>query len=268
MIAMNDADFPDDFEDRDDTPVYAAPEDIEPSALARSLCSLPILGDDVYLRMQAYNVSAVDHFLIGMEREALARYFHDDRVPPDLLQLLSALTQMWIFSAYELLRTWRSRARDIIKWAESGGLAQKLKSYERTTDDRDFGRRLRASQIKKAMDDPGYVELLRAALDVTHITFTRLEHVRVSLAKHEVAKSKGQPALYPGYGRLNTWCGALEYELARGRVSYDLLCRRDIADALRAVETSERPSKEHLAAFDAFMKGDFGSADPFQADKS
>lgn len=248
----------------DDGPDYAALKDIHPNALAIGLCRLPLLGGDVYLRMQAQNVSMVDHLLMGMEQEALQREFAEDRVPGDLLMLLSALTQMWIFSVYELLRTWRGRTRDIIKWAESGGLAQKLKSYEQTGEYHDYGKELRAKEIKKAMEDPGHLDELRAALDVTMMTYTRLEHVRVSLAKHVVAKSNDQPAHAPGYARLNKWCGALQYELARGHVSYDVVCRRDIADALRTIDMSSRPSKEDLEAFDAFMKGGFEGDDAFE----
>lgn len=226
-----------------DVPNYAPLEEISSTALAGALRKLPMLGDDMYLRMQAYNVSVVDHLLMQMEQDALQLEFAEDRVPGELLWMLSALTQMWFFSLYELLRTWRSRCWDLIKWGESGGLAQKLKSYAQTDGYTDVGKEIRAEQIKRVIDTPALIEDLRSALDATHITFTRLAHVRMSLAKHEVAGSKGRPARSPGYARLNKWCGSLEYELVRGQITYDVVCRRDIADALRADVLSDPPSK-------------------------
>jgi hypothetical protein len=245
-----------DYQDeQDSTPDYAQPNLVSSSALAASLDRLPMLGDDVYLRMQAFNVSVVDHLLMQTEHEALQTQFRNDRVRGDCLVMLSALTPMWFFSAYELLRTWRARCRDLITWADNGGLALKLKAYAQDEGFTDFGKEVRAEQVERVMNDPLLVEALRGALDVTHYTFTRLEHIRIALAKHEVANSKGAPAHSPGYGRMNRWCGSLEYELVRDGVTYDVVCRRDIADALRSTDTSNRPSKEELSSFNAFMKG-------------
>ncbi len=240
-----------------DPPDYAESSEIHPTDLAMGLRSLPLLGSDLYLRMQAHDVSAVDHFIMSLEEQAQEQELQDDRVAPEHLMLLSALTQMWIFSVYELLRTWRARAKDLIKWSENGGLAKKLATYEKQSNPFHLANDLRAEEIKTVINDPTVVDQLRAALDITHILFTRLEHLRVSLAKHVVARSNDQPALSPGYARLNTWCGSLEYELARGMVTYDVICRRDIADALRSISTAERPTKEELKEFDAFMKGKY-----------
>lgn len=61
----------------------------------------------------------------------------------------------------------------------------------------------------------------------TQIPFTRLEWVRVSLAKREVGGNDKQAALTPGYGRINNWCGSLDFELENGTYSMGYISRRD-----------------------------------------
>lgn len=244
-------------------PRYPRAESIGASDLADALCRLPMLGDDLFLRMQAYNLSSVDHMIMGMEQEALRQSFRDDRISPDLLQLLSALTQMWIFASYELLRTWRSRIKQIIKWAENGGLASKLEVYERPARHRDLGNDLRASELRAVMSDPSLLDALRRGLIVTHVTFTRLHHLRITLAKHEIPNTKAKSAHMPGYARVNSWCGALEYHLSKSGTTYAVLCRRDIAEELRGVVGAVPQSADELAAFDAFMDSSFEVGDVF-----
>lgn len=86
--------------------------------------------------------------------------------------------------------------------------------------------------------------------------FVRLEGIRISLAKHEVRKKKGSVALHPGYGRINRWCGALDYEIENGRYSIGDINRRDIADEIRMLASNGYvPSDEDIASFDEFMRG-------------
>jgi hypothetical protein len=60
---------PDDYiEDHDDDiPDFRGPEEIEATELSHALGSLHLLGDDPFLRMQAFNLSLVDHFIMGLE---------------------------------------------------------------------------------------------------------------------------------------------------------------------------------------------------------
>lgn len=57
------------------------------------------------------------------------------------------------------------------------------------------------------------------------------------------------------YGRINSWCDTLDYELNNGRYILGYINRRDIADSLRAILSLSVPSDEELGSFDAFMKG-------------
>ena len=84
---------------------------------------------------------------------------------------------------------------------------------------------------------------------------SRLEHLRIGLAKHEVRGLKNSIAFAP-VGRINMWCGSLDYEIGSGNVVLDVVSRRDIADSLRGTtDHSSLPSEEHLKSFDNFMKG-------------
>ena len=163
---------------------------------------------------------------------------------------------MWIFAAYELLRTWRQRTSDMIKWHDNSGLEIKLRSLEEDLGYQHFGRAYRAAQIKKVIDDPSMIFRIRNDRQRVHMLFTRLESLRVSLAKHEVRGRGGSVALVPGYGRINQWCGALDYELENGRYSMGYVNRRDIADDIRGLLTmDELPTDEELTSFDEYMKG-------------
>ena len=53
----------------------------DPKALIRALQSLPLLGDDLYLRTQAMNLGVVDHFLLDVELQLLQEYEQLERTP-------------------------------------------------------------------------------------------------------------------------------------------------------------------------------------------
>jgi len=118
-----------------------------------------------------------------------------------------------------------------------------------------LGREVRAGQIETVLEDPSRMEAIVDDLKRTYIPFARLEAIRVSLAKHEVHKRHNSVALNPGYGRINQWCGALDYEIELGGTSLGTINRRDIAEQIRAFPYMDVPSDEDLASFDAFMRG-------------
>ena len=245
-----------DYEDHDEGPRYLSASAIDTNALRQALCNLNLLGDDPYLRMQAFNLAIVDPFLTDLEYQVLQKLVDEERTPLPEAAFLSAQSQMWIFAAYELLRTWQQRCRDMIKWAESGGLNQKLTALERDQGYQHFGKLYRAAQIKAVIADPDRMKAIRRDLKRTRIPFTRIETIRISLAKHEVRKKDNSVALRPGYGRINSWCGALDYEIENGIYSMGTINRRDIADEIRALLADDYvPSDDDIASFDEFMRG-------------
>jgi hypothetical protein len=210
---------------------------------------------DLYLSMQAQNLAIVDHFLNELEQRVLKRLHGEDRTPIDDAMFLNAQSQMWIFAAYEVMRTWRQRAKELIKWHDNGGLRQKLEALEADKSFFHDGNHRQAMMIQSVMADPSVVQALRDDLKRTHFVFGRMEYLRISLAKHEVPGRAKSPAIAPGYGRINRWCGALDYELSNGKYIMGCVNRRDIADGIRAIPTLEVPTADDLTSFDDFMKG-------------
>lgn len=256
----------DDFQDADDHPHpsegYRHPDDISLHELSDALLSLHLLGDDMFLRMQANNLALIDQFIMQHETELLQTYLQRERTPIEHATFVSAQSQMWIFAAYELLRTWRQRAKDSIKLHENGGLVPKAKALEQDQGYFHLGKKARAHQLRGLIADPTLIARLRAELRLTHIPFTRMEYIRVALAKHEVSGKARSIAYAPGYGRINMFCGALEYQMSNGPIIIGNISRRDIADEIRALsDRAYIPSAEDLKSFDESMNP---PANPFE----
>lgn len=213
------------------------------------------LFEDPYLSMQAQNLAIVDGFLNTLERRLLKKHFQEDRTPFEDAMFLNAQSQMWIFAAYEVVRTWRQRAKDMIKWHDNGGLELKLETLEADHGFVHDGNFRMASMVRAVVADPTMAQKLRDDLKRTHMLFVRMEYLRVSLAKHEVRGRAKALALAPGYGRINSWCGALDYEMNNGKYIMGNINRRDIADDIRAIPSLDVPTDEDLGSFDGYMKG-------------
>lgn len=241
-----------------DEPRYLPPEKIESMALFRALNRLYILGQDMFMRTQAHNLQLVDDFITDLEYRVLRELIEEEKTPPSAF-FLSAQSQMWIFAAYELLRTWRGRCKNIIKWADTGGLQQKLDSLKAKDDGiPHYGLENQIHQIESIITDPSLVIRIRNELRHLHIPFTRLEFIRVAIAKHEISGKAKSAALMPGYGRINMFCGSLDYQMDNGPIILGNINRRDIADSLRSINCdSEPPSDEVINSFDEFMNCKF-----------
>jgi hypothetical protein len=242
-------------EENDEVPDYRDPGDIREPELRIALCRLNLLGDDPFLRMQALNLSIVDQFVMGLEYDTLQKLNDQESTPIPEATFLSAMSQMWVFAAYELLRTWRQRAKEVLKLVQKGGLAQKVEGLERSAGKFHVEQQIRALQFRRALKDPDIGGKISDDLRAIHIPMSRLEHLRINLAKHEVRGQKNSIAFAP-VGRINMWCGSFDYEIGSGNVVLDVVSRRDIADALRGTaDHGSLPSEEHLKSFDTFMKG-------------
>lgn len=244
------------YEDRYDSDElrYLANEKIEKMALFRALNSLYILGEDMFMRMQAHNLQMVDDYITNLEYETLRELIEKEKTPASA-HFLSAQTQMWIFAAYELLRTWQERSKNIIKWADSGGLQQKLEALKAKDNEiPHFGLENQVHQLESVIADPSLVARIRNELRHLHISFTRLEFIRVALAKHEVSGKAKSAALMPGYGRINMYCGSLDYQMDNGPIILGYVNRRDVADSLRSIDCDSEPlSDRAIKSFDDFM---------------
>ena len=199
------------------------------------------LCDDVWLGMQLRNIAIVDFgFIRPIEREAIARFVANDKIGMDVLIPLSAISQMWVSSLYEFLRTWRQRADLIIKVSDK---------YD-ALPDRDRAEYLaaevakaegRESFVKRAptfvseqvgcISQAGFADGVRAYKEHTEGLFRSIESLRVTLAKHEVPKTKGFAAEAPGYGRVDMLTGSMYWHFATKEGYLDRVDRREVANA-------------------------------------
>ncbi len=157
---------------------------------------------------------------------------------------VSAIGQLWVFGIYELLRTWRQRANDLVDFASrvrvaTGPARRKLmddkkRALRQPGADR-LGSDMRWSQFRKVIRSPRFADRLARAVDSFEYTFKRLEALRVALAKHEMPKAKGVPATFPGYARIDTVTGSIRWQTSLMGNEVDVLTRRAIADDCIAI---------------------------------
>jgi hypothetical protein len=60
-----------------------------------------------FLHMQLINIELVDRYLEQLEADLLNEYDQRESTPLPQAMFVSAISQMWIFAFYELLRTWK-----------------------------------------------------------------------------------------------------------------------------------------------------------------
>lgn len=197
------------------------------------------LSDDLWLRMQAQNIAMVDLAIIRpMELQVLRAHGREERIG-EFWMPLSALSQMWIFSLYEFLRTWRRRAEQILEIADQ---------YARTKPDkqakylakviRDAVGKERHVRIAPAfhsehlsrVSDPAFVQAIRRYYDNTEGLFSAVEALRVTLAKHEIPKSKRMMAEAPGYARMDLFTGSLYWHFVNEQGGLEKLERRELSN--------------------------------------
>ncbi|MDB5586201.1 MAG: hypothetical protein JWP26_1171 [Devosia sp.] len=247
--------------DEEEAPVEAL---FGPGDLAQALMGLKMLGDDMYLSMQANNIGAIDNFLNAIETQVLRELIEGDGTPASAF-FLQAQTQMWIFALYELLRTWRERADNMIKWRDNLVLDQMIDKYRQPLSYKHYGRERFAAQLQELKDDPRVVLALRNDLLKTERPFRWMELLRMSLAKHEVAKVKGSIAFAPGYGRINHENGSMQYEISTDFAVFDTLSRRQIANSFRSLPSMVVPTKAEAAEFRQLLKEMQALEDPFSS---
>lgn len=237
-----------------DGPAYRQPETIKQSELREGLQSLALFGGDPNMRQQALNLEIVDQFAMQLEYQLLSKQFNEVPFAHEAV-FLNAQSQMWIFAAYELMRVWRERVSDILKWADNGGLQGKLEQLSKATKYAHFGREIRARQLQEVIANPALLEQIRSDLRRIHIPFARIEAIRVSIAKYQVRGRPKSVALMPTYSRINQWCGSLDYEIVHESVSICTISRRDIADDIRAIPQLAAPTDETIKSFESSMRG-------------
>jgi hypothetical protein len=87
------------------------------------------------------------------------------------------------------------------------------------------------------------MNMLRSSRDTLLPLFRNLEAVRITLAKHEVPKSKGLRAQAPGYARIDMTNGSLNWMILHGDGSAQIITRKELADECRHLRSPARKCK-------------------------
>ncbi|WP_426781031.1 hypothetical protein [Pseudomonas syringae] len=93
------------------------------------------------------NLTIVDEFIMGLEYEYLRAKFNETSTSCDSV-FLAAQSQMWIFSAYEVMRTWIQKAKGYVKTANNSGLQLKLADLKHDRGYTNFTALQKANEIQ------------------------------------------------------------------------------------------------------------------------
>lgn len=215
-----------------------------PVRFGDALCRLPLF-DDLFLRMQAFNLGLVDEYLSELESKLTRELIDTERTPPSTI-FVTALAQLWVFGVYEILRTWRHRSNSILAFAakvKGSTLAERRrliedKKRELQSSVGHLSADMRWAHYQKAVRDQRFRKRLACSVDRFEFTFRRIEALRVALAKHEMpddAGGRGIPAMNPGYARIDTVSASIQWqtslrETPSGHMEVDVLTRKGIAE--------------------------------------
>ncbi|CAI3802556.1 hypothetical protein [Rheinheimera sp. MM224] len=218
--------------ERDEIP-YQSWNELDFSIVTMGMKKLPFFEDDLWLGMQAMNVGIVDSIITEHEYALLREYFEIEKTPMESALAVSALSQMWVYNLYEVLRMWRDRKFQFNKLFVNGGIEPKLNDLP----DDELGNLtidVRRRQLETYRDSEEYRERINKTWDGLEPIYRMVELFRMNLAKHCAPGKDGVIPRAPGYGRINNWCGAMDYELVDSDGYYHYMNRRNIADALRS----------------------------------
>jgi hypothetical protein len=172
----------------------------------------------------------------------------------DLFMPLAALSQTWVFSLYEFLRTWRQRAKEFIKLGEQYQATKE--SEKKAFLESAVAKAKKREQLIHAaptfytdqvsrIGDPAFIAALKDYFDRTDDLFRRTETVRMPLAKHEVAKTGNQPlaAEAPTYARTSYFTGSVYWFCVLKDQTLVNVDRRELADEFLGIK-EELPEEE------------------------
>ena len=210
---------------------YHPIDDIDFSIITSRIKHLPFFDDDLFLGMQAMNLGCVDPLITQYEYSLLQELFDTERTPTELAMVVSSLSQMWIYSCYEVMRMWRDRMYHFKKLFDNGGIEPKLSNMN--DEFLNINLSTRKYQMQRYKESEDYRQKIDEAWDHIEPVFRLTELVRINLAKHCAPGKNNLLPRAPGYGRINGLCGALDWEVLHQEGHYTTINRRDIADALR-----------------------------------
>ena len=209
------------------------------------LTALPLF-DGVFLQMQAENVAIVHAHLAGLEEEMVCQYEERGQAPHKTVALVSALSQMWIFALYEMLRTWRqmvdeliSHRRELRPTQGQPGVQEKgtklgskrAASYQLAVSE-EFLDTAYNEAFRKVERDGTYAQQLESALAAVTLVFGRIADLRVALAKHELPGIRGVRAYATDYAKIDVGSRSLQWMVERKDGTSEAISRRALVQEL------------------------------------
>lgn len=217
------------------------------------LTSLPLF-DNIFLRMHALNIAIVDDYLEHMEKNLLEEYIEKETTPIPTATLVSALSQMWIFALYELLRTWKQMVSELLAYNEaiSGirgdpefkrkkeklGGPKKAKFYRPAVSEK-IEEAFYNKGFRRIETDESFANILKQSLDMVMEAFRSIADLRVTLAKHEIPGARGVRAFATGYSRIDMETGSMYWLIEKKDGSSEIISRRSLADIIRDLPVQE-----------------------------
>ena len=211
---------------------YAAPSEIDFSILTMRWRDLALWEDDLFLGMQGMNIGIADAVITPWEYNLLKEYIEIERTPVDSAMTLSAFSQMWLFAVYEVMRVWRDRIYNYRKWHQTGGLSQVIANLD-CQDELNPLKGIKKRQMERYRDEEDFRKRGDNDWAAFEPVYRMVELLRMNLAKHAAPGKDAVIPRAPGYGRINMFCGAMNFEVVDRDGNFYFLNRRDVADALR-----------------------------------
>jgi len=226
---------------------------VRKKSLYKTLDSLPLFRN-LYLNMQAQNIGIVDNLLVQMEAELWREYMDTEKTPFPSIMVVSALSEMWIFALYELLRTWKQMVNELIKYHEQieiirndsefeekkKQISTAKKKVERTSISENMEDVFYNQFFRKVESDSSYAIFLQETLGIITPTFQQISDLRMTLAKHEIpgtnkGRTPGVRALAPGYARIDTlrMTGALCWLIEKKDGSSEIISRAGLVESIQ-----------------------------------
>lgn len=193
-----------------------------------------------------------------IEVDLWREYIETDSTPLQSMIFVSAISQLWIFGLYELLRTWLDWVSKLIEHRKrfereaqvlehrAGRVVRVEKQNDEVQEAENLNDHFYTESFRGVENDPSYVNELRYARDLVRPVSRKIELVRVTLAKHEIPKAKGKRAFAPGYARIDSATQSLCWIVRLKDGTEDLISRRRTADMCR------RLLKKKLGIVDLF----------------
>jgi len=211
---------------------YPYIDDIDFSIIINGWRKLALLDNDLYLGMQGMNIGMTDPILTHWEYSLLHEYIEIEKTPFESAMQVSAFSQMWLLTTYEVMRIWRDRVYKYRKWYANGGLDQSIKNIS-DDDTQNVAKLIRKELLEKYRDDNDFRKRSDHEWELFQPVYRLVELLRMNLAKHAAPGKDSVIPRAPGYGRINMMCGAMNYEVIDKENNYHYLNRRDVAEQLR-----------------------------------